>query len=243
MTTFHKDMIMEIMEKSDYRTLLTLCQSSKNFSNLCRTNPEIKRLILEKKTDDFLWRLQHRQFPSVFDFESPYPVAVASKMGDVELMRELIRRGYDPSENDNAPLINAVTHEKYQSVDFLLRDRRVDPNARNYHALIRAAQQGNYAIVDRLLQDLRLDPTGRNGEAIDAAATSYKFFSSMLRSRLKDPKMSEEEKREAMAKLRSEKEYMRILQRLLHDPRVWNSLSYDDKSKYANQLRGCKIDI
>lgn len=75
----------------------------------------------------------------------------ASEMGNLVAVEYLLRRGADPSADDNAAIIGAAENGHSTMVDRLLKDKRVDPSARDNHAIIWASYGGYLDIVNRLL--------------------------------------------------------------------------------------------
>ena len=80
------------------------------------------------------------------------------------------REGFDPSINNNAAIIYASKHGKYQIVDQLLKDRRVDPTANHSAPLRIASELGHVEVVKLLLKDGRSDPSAVNNYAIRMSA-------------------------------------------------------------------------
>lgn len=159
----HPNYLINFIEQSDLPTIRQLCQTNRQINQLCQYDPLISELILQKqltveeKTDRLIALLGRF-------FERGLYISEAIGTGDVEIVDELIRRGYDPTRFTF--LRQAVRRGYLDIVDRLLSDPRVDPTASNNAALKTAHMRKNVDIVNRLLQDARvwnsLTPQQRN---------------------------------------------------------------------------------
>ncbi len=149
------EVLYEIIYNSYYPDITKLCTSNKLITSWCRL-PYIAKLIrqrqIEYKMDRFLQNLQNHLDP----------ITEASKLGDVEIVDELIHRGYNPSTNNNLAIRLASENGHLPVVNRLLQDNRVNPTADNNYAIRWASLNGRLPVVKRLLQDDRvrnsLDP-------------------------------------------------------------------------------------
>ena len=171
----NRNYLLELISYADYPSILKLCSLNRELSRVCKHDQQIRNIIngkrISEKTDRFLQTTEN-------------PILLASLIGDVEIIDELINRGYDPSKYNNYAINNAsrfghlsVVYRLLQDervnptdetiywpsnygylpiVELLLQDGRADPSAANNRAIKRASHHGHLAIVERLLQDYRV---------------------------------------------------------------------------------------
>ncbi|KAJ3006264.1 UNVERIFIED_CONTAM: hypothetical protein HDU68_004183 [Siphonaria sp. JEL0065] len=72
----------------------------------------------------------------------------------------------DPSDNDNAALVQAATKGHADVFRFILQDKRIDPSKPNNSAFIGACYAGNLEIVNLLLRDPRVHPGDQLNKAL-----------------------------------------------------------------------------
>ena len=151
--------IFEYIRPMSYPAIRNFCSTNKQIYQICRENPLIVNLInikrIEYKTDLHLQK---------------HPAHNVMKTGDVEIIDELIKRGFYPSDHYNLAIIWASDYNHLNVVNRLLQDSRVNPSDQNNMALIMASGHGYLDIVNRLLQDSRVDPGDQNNRAIFAAS-------------------------------------------------------------------------
>lgn len=155
----NRDLLYEYLEKLDYPSIKQICSMYKDIYSTCSLDPHIGELIRRK-------RIEFRTDLLEKDIEPDSIIIVASIIGDVAVVDELIKRGYDPSVNNNLAIIDASKNGHLPVVNRLLQDQRVDPSARNNYAIRYASLKGYLPIVDRLLQDERVNPSDANNRAI-----------------------------------------------------------------------------
>lgn len=143
------DLLYEYLSHLDIESIIDFCKSDKELNSLCKGHPHILNLIkrkrIEHKTDLFLLNSTPQTYMNR-----------AILKGDAEIIVELIKRGMDPSANNNAAIRLASDTGRINIVNLLLRDPRVDPTAQNNIAVNRASDFEHRDIVRRLLQDIRV---------------------------------------------------------------------------------------
>jgi ankyrin repeat protein len=101
--------------------------------------------------------VDHIDDPSVHD----KAFITACTGGHQEIVSFFLKKGIDPSMNDQEPLLHAVEHGKHQVVRILLEDDRVDPSVQQRKALIMAMEKGHKDILAILLIHPKLNQAGR----------------------------------------------------------------------------------
>lgn len=152
----HPNYLINIISHMNYPTVRKLCISNRQINFICRNDPVISKLIakkkamVEEKPDEFLQSMQN--------VSKQHIIRAAVQEENVEVVDELIRRGYDPSAELNYVIVEASGRGDLTIVNRLLEDPRVDPGAWNDLAIKIASNEGHLDVVDRLLQDERVDP-------------------------------------------------------------------------------------
>ena len=159
-----RNYLLDLIKYADYQSIIKLCTLNKQLDFICRNDIQIRNIINRKrisdKTDRFLQRNPAEQFPLI----------LAVQNDDVEIVDELINRGYDPSADYNSAIRYASSNGHLPVVDRLLQDERVDPSVDTNVAISLASESGNLLVVERLLQDERVDPSNYNNFAIRLAS-------------------------------------------------------------------------
>ena len=88
---------------------------------------------------------------------------------DVNIIKELLKNGADPTRHNNAPIIYASTNGHSDVVEVLLQDGRADPTAGENCCIRNASYYGHTKVIELLLQDGRADPTAQNNFALRRA--------------------------------------------------------------------------
>ena len=200
----NRNYLLELVSYADYPSILRLCSSNRELSQVCKHDQQIRNIIngkrISEKTDRFLQKTEN-------------PLNTASKLGDVEIVDELLNRGYDPDFTsiliaifgayNSISIHDASSKGHLDVIDRLLQDERVDPSSMNNQTIRNASYYGYLPGVERLLQDVRVDPSDKKNDAIKLASLAG---------------------------------HLPIVERLLKDYRVWNSLPTPEKDKYFKQI-------
>jgi hypothetical protein len=133
------------------------------------------------------------------EYLTPYPkeyikskinidnINVVSKYGLVEEVKRLIKKGIDPSGDNNSAIRWASYNGHIEVVKLLLQDPRVDPSDGDNYAIRYASSNGYTEVVKLLLQDPRVDPSDRNNYAIQYA--SQYGHTEVVKTLLQDPRV------------------------------------------------------
>ena len=158
----NRDLLYEYLSKLDYSSIRRTCSLNKEIYLMCSIDEQIGDLIRKRKKQiELRTDLFEKKRDKFYE---------ASKLGDVEVVDELIKRGYDPSSVGNWAIRTAVDYEHLAVVDRLLQDGRVDPSVYDNETLMVAIIKRNLRIVNRLLQDRRVDPTSQDNFVIEIAS-------------------------------------------------------------------------
>ena len=221
-----RNYLLELVKYADYPSIIKLCTLNKQLDFICRNDIQIRNIINRKrisdKTDRFL-----QTYPQ-------FPLILAARIGDVEIVDELINRGYDPSIDNNEAILVASSNGHLPVVDRLLQDERVDPSDLNNRAIILASENGHLRVVDRLLQDERVDPSDSDNLSIRRANEIGNL--PVVERLLQDERIDPTDFNNRLIKNASESGYSPVVERLLRDYRVWNSLSNQEKEEYFKQI-------
>ena len=76
--------------------------------------------------------------------------------GDIEVLDELIKRGYNPAVDMGLALLYASDQVNLPMVNRLLQDKRIDPATKNNYIIRSASKKGQIPVVRRLLQEERV---------------------------------------------------------------------------------------
>lgn len=142
-----RDQLYEIITHLELDEIINLCKSDKQLSKACQDDQRIMNLIwtkqqqIKQKTDEFLVSLNDGYYH--LD-----PITEALWREQLDIIDELIKRGYDPSVGDNRPIVIASKKGYLNIVKRLLRDPRVDPAGDDNMAIIEASRKGHLDIVN-----------------------------------------------------------------------------------------------
>ena len=210
-----RNLLYEYLSNLDYPSIKRLCSSNKDIYLTCSTNPMIGKLIRQR-------RVEYRTDKLVDDENILYKVAEASKLGDVEVVDELIRRGYDPSVNNNHALIEASNKGDLAVVNRLLQDNRVNSrlnSGTNYDSVIRvASRNGHVLVVDRLLQNEHVRPRTLHDKAFIVAIENGQL--SVVDRLLQDKRIDPRTNNNEAILWAIQRGHLSIVERLLQDPPV-----------------------
>lgn len=145
----NRDLLYEYIKKLDYPSIKNTCLMYKDVYLTCSTDVQIGELIRKR-------RIEFKTYLLLRNVNIQYKIVDASTKGDVEVVDELIKRCYDPSENGNSAIIYASGRGHIQVVNRLLQDERVDPSSHNNLASALASKNEHLSVVRRLLQDIRV---------------------------------------------------------------------------------------
>ncbi|KAJ3252007.1 hypothetical protein HK103_001882 [Boothiomyces macroporosus] len=83
--------------------------------------------------------------------QANYALCWAARKGHLAIVKLLVEKGADPSDNDNFSLKHSCRNGHYEIVKLLLQDSRVDKHADNDYAIAWAQEKGFEQIVQLLL--------------------------------------------------------------------------------------------
>lgn len=153
--------IYEIFQHLKYRDIINFYQCNSYFNGLKRY-PLFQKLLIEKRieyyTDNFPRVIKNR-FATIPDDTPATPEYVfiyACYRGDLEVVREMLKQGVDPTANKNKAIGYASFAGNTEIVKLLLSDIRVNPIDNCNYALEIAVQTGKIEVVDLLLGDIRV---------------------------------------------------------------------------------------
>lgn len=153
-----ENLVYEYLTHLEYPEIREFCSSDLHIFSLCKQVPQIWSLI-EKK------RIKYKTDLFLSTCEPIHVLNRACMKGDVEIVNELIKRGYDPNlapklpgESDPIiyPLGYAAIFGHLPVVNRLLQDNRVDPTALSNNAIANASSNKKIEVIRRLLQDFRI---------------------------------------------------------------------------------------
>ena len=219
-----RDLLYEYLTKIDYPSIEKICSMNKE---ICSTDKLIEDLIRKRRIEFKTDLLE--QNPGI-----GFKLAEASKSGDVEVVDELISRGYDPSYKNDLPINLASEYGHLPVVERLLQDRRVDPSAINNFAIRMASYNGHLPVVERLLQDERVDPSADKNFAIENA--SENGYLPVVNRLLQDKRVDPSANKNHAVIWASNAGHLPIVRRLLQDIRVRKSLSPEYLQHFMKQV-------
>lgn len=213
----YRDQLYETLLHLELDEIINICTSNKQINQICQENSQIAELIYKKqqqikqKTDKFLLDLSSTR-------HKVYPINVAITLEELDIIDELIKRGYDPSADSNLAIELASRRGYLSVVNRLLQDPRVNPSAL---AIIGALEGGHVEVVKRMLRDKRADPnakTGRNRTVlVEAAKLGYTdIVEQLLHDPRTDPSINDNE---ALIEAIYNRD-LRLVDMLLADPRL-----------------------
>ena len=92
--------------------------------------------------------------------------------GNTDDVIKLLKKGFNPSLDDNYAIKWASEYGHIEIVKLLLADKRVDPSDNNNLAIRWASYKGHLEVVKLLLADKRVDPSAENNYAIRWASNN-----------------------------------------------------------------------
>ena len=137
----------------DLKSLICFIKTDSQVYFVCSESNAIKKYILSNVVDNW-----------IDAFEGLNKAFIMSIYHDnFKVFCELLKRGVDPSfENDEA-IVSACARGQYKFVDVLLECGCINPGTRSNLPLLLAIQSGQVEIVKLLLQDSRVNPNDRHG--------------------------------------------------------------------------------
>lgn len=118
----NRDLIYEYFFHLKYPSISKFCLINKYVYNICSKDSYVRKLIRRKK-------IEHKTDLLINNADISDKITEASKLGNAEIVDELIKRGYDPSENNNKAIREASAKGHLGVVNCLLKDERVNPSA------------------------------------------------------------------------------------------------------------------
>ncbi len=216
------NILYELLLHNEYPAIRKICSSDQKNLFYCLNDPLIKELINQKriiyKTDIFLQQLAYRNDPII-------NVVI---LNDVEMLDELLKRGYDPTNEDNYPIRLASEQGYLNIVNLLLQDPRVDPSASDNYALQFASANGHLGVINRLLEDSRVDPSASDNNAIQSASLNGHL--SVVNRLLQESDVDPSDEYNRAIQLATN---VHVIDRLLQDPRVDPTANYNYAIRYA----------
>lgn len=163
----HPNYLYLLAKQCNLQEIGRLCQTSTKIYLLIKSDQLFKNLIerknqefIKKKTDLFLCEC----------IRNLNPLYEAAQIGDdVEIIDELIRRGYDSSFDLGQIINTASLFGNFNIVNHFIKDEKFDPSYKNNSAILNASIRGFFNIVNRLLEDPRVNPADRNNISIEIA--------------------------------------------------------------------------
>jgi ankyrin repeat protein len=158
---------------------------------------------------------------------------------NVDITSLLIEAGYDPTLDNNKPIILATMAGYTNMVNLLLNNPEVNPTINDNVIIIIASYYGYYDIVSLLLKDIRIDPSaGNNMSIINACIENHPKVVKLL---LEDSRVDPSDQ-DNIAIINTTKEgFLEIVTLLLKDNRV--NPSADDNSPIINASIGGHMRI
>ncbi len=156
----HRDQLYQIVANLELYEIINLCKSDKQLSTTCQQDRKIMNLIRDKqqqikqKTDEFI-----RSLNDGYYHLDPITTAIYSEKLDI--IDELIKRGYDPSADNNLPIQVASEQGYLNVIERLLQDPRVNPGDNGNMSIINAIYKGHLNVAKRLLRDQRINPNNK----------------------------------------------------------------------------------
>lgn len=190
--------------------------------NLIDFNPESYRTVVEFA----IWNNSPMLSRYIFGHVPPeqtkaideYMVRGAAESDNLAVLDQLLRRGVDPSANNNDAIHMAAYHGRTDAVKRLLADPRVDPGSSDNWALYVASTNDHLDIVNLLLADPRVDPSANSNAAIREASAWGRL--DIVNRLLEDPRVDPSDDNNVALIKAIRRNRQAVVDRLLQDERV-----------------------
>eukprot|EP01118_Nematostelium_gracile_P002769 TRINITY_DN1306_c0_g4_i2.p1 TRINITY_DN1306_c0_g4~~TRINITY_DN1306_c0_g4_i2.p1 ORF type:complete len:277 (-),score=77.03 TRINITY_DN1306_c0_g4_i2:375-1205(-) len=149
----------------------------------------------------------------------------------LRLFTSLMKRGDDPSLQENVIFRTASENGNMEIVKELLEDKRVNAGARREEAMRMACKNGHLNIVKMLLQDKRRDPSAVENEAIRWACTNGHL--EIVNVLLDDERVNPSACYNEAIRWASAHGHLQVVEKLLEDERVDPSAKQNDAIQLA----------
>ena len=141
-----ENVVYEICMYLGWRDIRRFAGSSRGIWTICQTSPLVRRVIVEKMTDEWIreegWK------------ERAFISSVWS--GNFDVFDELLKRGVDPTAYQNEAIVMASERGLIEFVNRLLGYPGVDPSVRSNVAFVLALQRRHVQVARRLIRDQRV---------------------------------------------------------------------------------------
>ena len=248
--------LYEVMVFLNENDICTLFQLDRKTYEFCRSNRLVQDLLMNKVINRYI-RKDMFQREDLF-----YILITAVREGNPRVVDELIRRGCDPSQDDNSVILCACVSRNVEVMNRLLQDPRIQLSTQENRAIEFAAdcghvdivkrllqsqtidpsealesacRQGHYELFDLLMKDPRTDPTVTNNAAIVSA--SYNGHIKMVKRLLENPRVDPSVKNNRAVRWSSHRGHFKVVKRLLKDPRV------DPNARNNQALRWARLGM
>ena len=211
-TPCHYDRLYEVMKWLRYFDLINLIRINKSINHFCKDNRLVRFLFIEKETDHYI-REEHRDKTPVF--------CRAVINNNIEVVKELLKRGFDPSVDNNYTIQYASLKGYHEIVKLLLQDSKLDPSVDGNYPIRASSQNGHYEVVKLLLRDPRVDPTVNGNSAIQSASKNGHL--EVVKLLLQDPRVDPSDRDNITIVWTSYYGHYEVVKLLLQDPRVASS--------------------
>lgn len=165
------DELFYIFEYLNYDEMKNMCYSNNYYRNFCQ-NPLIQKLMLDKYIDELnINNVVGKSYREISNYNSKMYDVFHNEilLNHVVIIKELLKRGYDPSINDNILINEASSLGRLEIVKILVQHPHVSPlNYRN-KPVNAASSKGHIEVVRFLIQDPRVDQSINYNEAIKLA--------------------------------------------------------------------------
>lgn len=112
--------------------------------------------------------LVNKRFKAIVEMEKV--LALAANFGFFNILKKLLEKGIDPSDDENLCIRLAAQNGHTEIVKELLKNPKVDPATCANYPILYASRNGHTAIVEILSKDERVDPSDVDNWAIKKAA-------------------------------------------------------------------------
>lgn len=141
----------------------------------------------------------------------------ACREGDINKVKELLKNGADPRDDNHWPIRSACYYDKAKIVEILLQDGRADPTVCENWAIRIASLHGFTDVLKLLLDDGRADPADKNFAIVYACRNGHtKVVELLLQDGRADPNAHSNDP----IRLASARGHTDIIKLLLDDGRI-----------------------